>query len=624
MILKFIHSAFELDLSGYKVIVNEENSWFSDRFVTRYTFPIELTLTPELNVVFGDILRGTSLSIETYFVGDLYYNGKVHEAILEIEEDKGLDISITIKFGLEEIPNYNKKLKELPLETVDLSETTIYAHAETIIIQSYPAVNYNFVQVHTNKYDTESEQWAYFEGVINKRVDGAFLENTFNEEESISENRNIMQPQPYLMHVIKTAVEDAGYELAGTFKDDPDFKQALFSEMSLYYSAINANSQELFFGMQDFTSEDDGPYLHPWFVGSFGPYKYGHYSETITLTDHGRYKIAGNLIRRRIGPAYIGIKFNGEIILNYERTSYSRIRVRHHQIDLNVDFNGGSGVIEVFSYQLSRYIDDEGESITEESIADLTISQIAKYDESGDLITTLVAAEDIVLTECVPDITFGELMTMLKNWKNIDIEIIDNQFYINSVVDKLLSSEVINLEPYEVNAPLRSHSKGDSFLLQFKEINSEIYTYTKVFIDQYGALLDGFVTNDDTTEITINGLPLPIATINNITTADHFLDDKTTVKLILFDGSTSENLAQSNERLLLPSVFYEDHEKWLELRIISKLTNWQFLMTEEDALELKLKNHAYAYKQYQIIKSFTKELVKNGLWSVEINLKALS
>src|SRR5690554_479585 len=123
MNLRFIHSRFELDLSNYAVSIVEENNWFSDQFFSRYTFPVDVYLTPELNAVFGDLLNENSSSSETYFKGEFYYNDRVYDAVFDVEEVEGMKASVNIRFGLEEIPNYDKQLSDLPLEEIDLEVT---------------------------------------------------------------------------------------------------------------------------------------------------------------------------------------------------------------------------------------------------------------------------------------------------------------------------------------------------------------------------------------------------------------------------------------------------------------------------------------------------------------------
>lgn len=72
---KFLNSDFELDLSSYDISTQEENHWFSTVF-TKYTLPFEVTLTSEIDEAFGFISWYNSKSIETYFKGYYFENGK--------------------------------------------------------------------------------------------------------------------------------------------------------------------------------------------------------------------------------------------------------------------------------------------------------------------------------------------------------------------------------------------------------------------------------------------------------------------------------------------------------------------------------------------------------------------
>jgi hypothetical protein len=64
-----------------------------------------------------------------------------------------------------------------------------------LITKKWPEVNYNFPQIHIDKYDA-TDVWNGFEGIINNRVDGVFLTNTVDTVEDVTYNRNVMQPLP--------------------------------------------------------------------------------------------------------------------------------------------------------------------------------------------------------------------------------------------------------------------------------------------------------------------------------------------------------------------------------------------------------------------------------------------
>jgi hypothetical protein len=154
---KLIHSDFELDLSNFKLSVVKENFWFSEEFFTAFSFPFEMELTDELDALLGFISRYNSVDPKVYIECKHYHNNEISDAILEIEQLQDR-ISGSIRFGYDQLPNFDKKLSELPLDKFELpSGTDIYEHAETIITQTWPAVNYNFPQIHTDKIDPDND-----------------------------------------------------------------------------------------------------------------------------------------------------------------------------------------------------------------------------------------------------------------------------------------------------------------------------------------------------------------------------------------------------------------------------------------------------------------------------------
>lgn len=295
----------------------------------------------------------------------------------------------------------------------------------------------------------------------------------------------------------------------------------------------------------------------------------------------------------------------------------------YNEVPWKVNYFSGAGVLKIVVFNGICHDDNDPLNNTN-SMFDTTITQLAKY-VGGELVPTLMEPQLVKLNECVPNISFGELMTVLKNWKNIDVAIHDNVFEINSVNEQLENAEIISLEKFEVPRPKISYTKGDTFLLQFKEVgSSDEYLWDKIFVDQGGMVIDSYNKDENTTEIIINGLPLPIADKKGVLTADHYVDDEQLVKLIIFDGSiASDNRAQDNQDLLLASVYYEDHRNWLYLRIVGKEKSWSFIIPEEEIRDLDVKKQAFAYGRHHVIKSINKDSIRDGIWNVEVQLKEL-
>ena len=618
--LKIIHSKFQLDLSNYNISIVEENIWFSDRFFTNFVLPFNFKITDELNAALGDLLSYNSEDADTYFEVRFYHNGEEHEAVFEIEEFEGRDASGSIAFGLEELPNYNKKLSELDLDDFEiLNPETIYSHASNLINKTWPEVTHNFVQVHTDKFSSDEAQWEAFEGVINKRVGGNFVVNEYDAVEDKQLNRNIMIPQPYQLYVLQKAIEDAGYVLAGDILNNAAFKKALFSEISSYYHSINTESEELFMHSGEHHQTSNS--------GAFG-----NYSKTLVLTEKGRYKISGNLtMRKLIKKVNERVKFNGKTIWKKNRVSSNQgsfglrgYEVFTSQININVDFTeGDETTIEYSSSQFVKgYLNKE--FLDDQPICDLSITQLSKLDANGNLEPTLITPNNIKLTKCVPDITVGDFITAIKNWFNVDLNIDGNKMYFNYIENQLKISSSKSLEDFEERYPQRLSTKGKSFLLKFQSVSSEEYTFLETYVDYKGAIASGIEKSDDTSEIVINAIPLPIINREGIITAHHFLEDTSKIKTILYEGALAiENIAQDPSDILIPAIYDNHYLEWFNFRIYGKNFKWSFKMYEEQLRDLKIRNKVFAYNNHHIIKSLNKDLLVPGVWLIEIETESL-
>src|SRR5690606_13359091 len=144
--------------------------------------------------------------------------------------------------------------------------------------QSWPAVNFNFPQVHIDKYDPEEEMWDAFERIVNNYRDGAFLENEVDVED-ITYNRNIRQPLPYVLHLLVRGFAYAGYTLHGDIMSDPIFQKKLLYADSSYASTYNQESYNIIL------TGDDGVPSGVWSA----------YNASVAITNAGRYRITGRV-----------------------------------------------------------------------------------------------------------------------------------------------------------------------------------------------------------------------------------------------------------------------------------------------------------------------------------------
>lgn len=617
---KLIHSDFELDLSNYKVSVVRENQWFSDQFFTKFSFPFDIDLTDELDALLGFISRYNSTDVNTIIECKYYHNNEVEDAILEIEQHQE-KLSCVLYFGYDQLPNFDKKLSELPLDKFELPEgVSIYQHAETIITQSWPDVNYNFPQIHTDKIDPDSDDvWFAFEKIINNYKDGAFLINEVvpgvgGADDEIY-NRNIMQPLPYELHVLKKGFEDIGLSLSGDILNDTRFqKKLIFADVD-YATTVTQESITILKMSQD--NIETGTITENLFGGGTRTYSFNRYLITQPIDNPGRYRIIGKVVLFSIinETVYLRIKYRNQIIWQH---SYSAsinqpkvVKGVNVVFDTLVDLNPNEIVIE--SWQ--RAVNDN------QIIVDLDINPVRLHDAEGNPIPSIINKNEIDLTKAVPDITFGDKIREIKNWFNYDLEIQGNLAIMNRVQNKLVvdSSNALDLTEYEVKRPLRKFPKGISFLLKFQDVDSKDYTFLPVFQNANGFVNSSFVTNEKTNTIEINALPLPLLVRNGVQTAHAFEQNNAKAYYVLYDGLTdSLNLAKNPEEILLPAVHLQDWKQWFDFRINAQEFTWPLKMLSWQFQKIKTKTIIYAYKKYHLIKIINDTEYKPGEFEVEL------
>lgn len=605
---KIIHPKFELDLTPYKITFVEENHWFSDVFFTKYSFPFDIYLIESLVKVFGELLDDNTINEETYF-DVIYTNGnKIESAILEVETQQGMIINVTIRYGFDELPNWDKNLNELPLDIIDV--TDIYQHAKTVIGKTWPEVNYNFPQIHTDKYDTTDEVWETFKMIINNYDGTNFLENTFSTEDFA--NRNIIQPCPSFLHILTVLFADAGYTLKGNILEDEIFKKLLMFINTDFYDVVNNEEIPIKIGFKDYTYKDQ--------------FKSG-YSESVTLAASTKYKISGMFNFNSGGSSvvvseYISINYNGSVLYNRNNTTHPGVTgiigyPFSFTFDTSADETASHTLTFGSSSNLIKDIDNSTQIVFNVIIEKLNLDGTSAVDE-------IHVKNYIDLKELMPDITCGTFITELKNYFNIDLDIVGKDIYMNFIEDEINYNNAEDLSLYEELEPLKQRNNNMSFLLQFADVDNDDYSYDPVFQNKKTIAYNEDSVDDDTSTITINIAPLPIDSREGIDTAYAFEEGSTSkMYAVLYSGLNSNglNLTDNDFLLLLPNIHEKYHKKWFTFRINAITFSWTFKMFIEQLNAINKK--IYAYKRYHIVKSINKTQIAEDLYEVDIETDTL-
>lgn len=599
---KIIHSTFELDLSSYNISLVEENYWFSDRFFTKYSFPFNFELTDELIEAFGDLLDDNAKFIETIFNVQYAFGNQLESAVFEIESQIGKNITSKFRYGFDELPNFDKKLSELPLETTTI--TDIYAHAKTIISQKWPAVNYNYPQIFTDKYDATQKTWENFEGIINNYKDLNFLENTEVSSEFI--NENIIQPLAYVLYVFQQGFLDAGFTLKGDILTSDLFKKMLLYKEEDYFLLGGDISNVLVNNaIYDIDLDFDEVQLN----------------RALVLVPDNNYRITGTIAIFSQYPtdsssliqSYTNVSYKGETLASVDSTILDEVT---KEIDVTFTTDSDANT----STQILLFVSggDENYITSGRTVFDLKIERVLR-----DKASEVIIYEDLDLTRAVPEITFGKLITEYKKWFNLEVNPVGNDIYINFIEDKLNYNNAVDLTFKEVLKPKKTFNKLDSLILRFNKPNSDAYSFTPVFQNKTNLLYSDLEENKNTESIDIDVLPLPQINRFGLETSFAFDDGgDQKIYVLLYDGLQSDlNTTVDSSCLNLPEVHNKYHKKWFDFRLTAIEYRWLFKMYFEEVQQIDKK--VFAYGRYHLIKSIDKTQVSEDLFEVEIEVATL-
>lgn len=592
----FVADNFILDLRKVKISYTETSPRFKDTFFTKYSFPFEFHLDRNLKSKMGDYLSLNTTDLIKKHKGYHVFEGRVSEGVLEIIEIEGNLVRAQIDSGFDELPNFDKKLSELPFPNVVVSN--IYNHAENVCKKKYPEVNYNFPCVIYNKHADEKGSWEHFNQFLNDRDANGFVNNN---ESASHVNRNIIHPMPYLLYVLKTGFADAGFELAGDILNDEDFKQrVIYNNKEVFrkneHPAINV----------EITADDYKQNKYPPRYSFFG---YG--IKEVVLGTPGKWSLQATTILEHgfvKGRGFVEIYLNGTSIYFKEGkrgTDY---------LNISLQFYNPTANSELYIVVHTLYLKSGSFS------GNLNLVDYLNFNH--DTIFQIHNDNNIDLSKYVPDLTFGELVTIVKNWKNYDLSIRDNKIFMNqlNIADTL---EMKSVSEFEIENPIKSFVNKRSYLLSFADMDKEEDNFDKVFIDNEGVKLNG-VAKESTTEIKINGYCMPIETYRGKTTAISKKNDSSVLSLIYYDGfNAGGNFAKNPSGLMLPNIL-NVWSKWFQMRINNTEIKWSFVANKNKFRDIQIRDILFGYKQRLWIKEISKTVLDEKNYKVDITTEVVS
>ena len=594
----------KLDLSKQKFSIQENNAKVSDSQFTKIIFPFSLPVSEEILNSIGDIINHAATDVETVIDCKLEHEGRVHDAKLEILGNEGLYAEAQIDYGFDELPNWTKKLSELPLENFSVPD--IHTYAPTLLNKKYPEVNFNFPRIYNKKYDPTSEVWDAFDGFLNDmKPDMTEMRRNYIDGVGNIFNVNIIHPMPYILHVLKTGFRDAGFELKGHILTDADLLYRTIYSGTDYFTS----KQQRRYDFNIKASQPDELLLEN------GPDDYAIYERHITIEKTGTYKIAGLIKFWKAKKMFSNyqISLNGQKLWQKRTNSDRSDYMIDIPIDIDFNVNQENSVLTFFCKK--QYHPDWDFQLADLLVTSKVLEDISNA-ELGEDTGFVTNRNEVNLKNAVPDITFGDFVNKICNWFNYAMIPIEKTIYMNRLsLEKYFEPK--DFRKYEAKRPKRVPKKNVSYLLKFPELDRKV---DSVFYDAQGFKLNGEEIAD-TKVIEIDGYALPVymPKPNSHSTAVVQTDSTTMLQLVYYDGLTDgTNNAKNPAGCHFPELFYKNWENWLKRRLECYEYTWKFTIPIEEMANYSINDYIYCYDNIHLIKTLNKDKVSETTYEVEI------
>jgi len=611
---KFISELGSEDLTNIPISVEESNSKVADSMFTKFTLPFESVASADFIAMYGDYLSNESNNLKNKIVGKFQFENKLHDAERFIQSIQGNKLTNQIDFGFEELPNFDKKLSELPLESFEVSDIHIYA--KEIAGKTWPQTNFNFPRIYTKKYSSDQQIWSSFDGYYNDlKTDGTEMRRNYVDGSGNIFNLNIIHPTPHPIYILITGFQDAGLELKGDVLTDPVLQKKWIFSGTEYFGKVNQFSNEVrVLSNESIKSEwKDHIKYGNILIFTYGKEEQLNFQDLVFVSVTFRAKVQADWTLK------FKVRINGNDIYSHEEyySQFSDV-TKTFQTSINVNFANISFHVEGAvlgineAYEVIKYELKSNSIITVES-------------EAQDFDNSLVKnANKIDLKKAVPDMTFGEYFSILKNWLNYDLDIVDNIAIMNKINTEEIS-DVKDFTYYETKYPKRTFLNKKSWLLKFDELDNDAKK-DSLFFDSSGVKING-AENEETNVIEINGyvMPVKLPKENGYNTAMMMKDSSSTLALVDYDGiKDGQNNANSVSDCDFPDLFETHWKRWLQMRLNGQEFQWSATIKIWHMALFNIKNYIYAYNNIHIIKNWSKNKISKDYYQVEFTTETIS
>lgn len=573
----FTTADFQLDLSSIALSIQEENLFFKDGLSTKFTFPFTAVISPELRRVLGDISHVASV-VENRFEGIFTFEGKAYKAHLEIVSASGDTFQGQIDYGFEDFPLLNEKLADVL--TGFSSDTDARCDFPTLLYEKYKDKDYFEAFSHQiNAFNSENGQKELVLNDYDTYISSNEVQTNVGEAKMRTRNRNIIQPMPNLLYVLEKGFAQKGYTLKGDILKDFTLSNALIYKPLQHYT---------FNDLPEITIEID-PNGEEW--------------QTFEAV---------------MPPGYY-------IIVNWK--DWKKIQFIHKASgtvnpfvkDFQTGAYGHSSHITVFEfdtyYQDNTFLIKVNKNIPK-AFQPLTIKGYlndyfydAKYYHTYPLLSFVRKWE---MKALVPDMTFAELLGILKTFFGYTYEIKGDEVHFNK---PNLSNIAFHDKSYTaVENPEISFAEKNTFLYTFPKAEKD--TLPSVYIDNQGVrLVAKNPPTENTTEMKLHFFPYKnkLQEVNTENTSILILVNPSSI--IHFDTCPYDTRYAQK---MHPYHMMENIQSFRLKELKNKQLRWSFIDKRALWQNVSASDSIFAFGQRILIKSLSKTILNDDFCQIEI------
>ncbi len=407
-------------------------------------------------------------------------------------------------------------------------------------------------------------------------------------------NQNVMSPYPYMLEMIRLGYAQEGKQLRGELVNTDIFKKVLYCPKQYMEQFSSSDFVDFRFDMPTSESFDGSEDL-------------GIYTQVLSLDRIGGYKLKMKLNFDNVIARYFSlevIETSADLtrsVFKFDVESRNRRVTISETLDITVT---NDNLFSKLRVELKLPLNNS-------SMKNYTGFNFSYKDGRQN-----VFPDNYSLRDYMPDMTFGTFINTLKNWLNLDIEVVDDNVYLNfadTSIQTLITDDHTALEDPNVR---KKFNNNRVFQLTYND-NS------RVFFDQNGQV---FETPGDEKELIKLDMNISVLRIeNNRNAVTSVYDDTDGLRFCLYNGSlgkkneTVQNI--DNMDISLQQILERNWKQWLYFRCNSKTFRDRYKSHFSERFDFR--KSIFKYNEKLLLLKINKTRISDKYWQIEQEAESL-